>query len=82
MDQDRVKTVQPRTLSVLEEDLDHPPPLGEVEATTRPGAMVSDNHSNPSTHVTQGLVRGSDWSGRFGQRKGKKPSRSLKSSPL
>jgi hypothetical protein len=43
--------------------------------------MVSDNHSDPSTHVTQGLVRGSDLSDRFGQRKGKKPFKSLKSSP-
>jgi hypothetical protein len=32
MNQDRVETVQPNTLSALEEDLDHPPPLGEGEA--------------------------------------------------
>jgi hypothetical protein len=81
MDQDGVETVRVSTLSALEEDFGHPPPLGEGEATTRPGAMVFDNHSDPSTHVTQGLVRGSDWSGRFGQQKGKKPSRFLKSSP-
>jgi hypothetical protein len=43
--------------------------------------MVSDNHSDPSTHMTRGLVRGSDWLGRFGTRKGMTPSRSLKSSP-
>jgi hypothetical protein len=73
MDQDRVETVQPKTLSTLEEDFDHPPPLEEGEATACQGAMVFDNYSNPSTHVTQGLVEGSDWSGRFGQRKGKKP---------
>jgi hypothetical protein len=65
----------------LEEDFDQPPPLGEGEATARQGAMVFDNYSDPSTHVTQDLVRGSDWSGRFGHRKGMKPSRSLKSSP-
>jgi hypothetical protein len=80
-DQDRVETVQPSTLSASEEDFDHPPPLGEGEATACQGAMVSNNHSDPSTHVIQSLVRGLDWSGRFGQRKGKKPSRSLKLSP-
>jgi hypothetical protein len=79
MDQDRVETVQPRTLSALEEDFEHPPPLGEGEATAPQGAMVSDNHSDPSNHVTEGLARGLDWSGRFGQWKVKKPSRSLKS---
>jgi hypothetical protein len=31
--------------------------------------------------MTRGLVRGSDWSGRFGHRKGMKPSRFLKPSP-
>jgi hypothetical protein len=80
-DQDWVETVQPKTLSALEENLDHLPSLGEGKATTCQGAMVSDNHSDPATHVTKGLVRGSDWSGRFGHRKGMKPSRSLKSSP-
>jgi hypothetical protein len=33
MDQDRVEMVQPRTLSALEDDFDHPSSLGEGEAT-------------------------------------------------
>jgi hypothetical protein len=77
MDQIRFKVVQPRTLSALEEDLDHPPPLEEGEATVRWGVIVFDNYSDAAAHVTRGLVRGSDWSGRFGYRKGTKPSRSL-----
>jgi hypothetical protein len=32
MDQNWFEAVQPRTLSALEEDLDHPPPLGEGES--------------------------------------------------
>jgi hypothetical protein len=81
MDQDWFEMVQPRILSTLEEDLDHPPTLGEGEATARWGAIISDNNSDSATHVTRGLVRRSDWLGRFGHRKGMKPSRSIKSSP-
>jgi hypothetical protein len=73
--------VQPRTLSALEEDLDHLLSLREEEATVRRVAIVSDNYSDSATHMTRGLVRGSDWSGRFGQRKGMKHSKFLKSSP-
>jgi hypothetical protein len=69
------------TLSALEKDLDHPPPLGEGEATACWGAIISDNYSDSATHVTRGPVRGSDWLGRFGHRNGMTPSRSLKSSP-
>jgi hypothetical protein len=68
-------------LSALEEDLDHPPPHGEVEATACLGAIIFDNYSDSATHVTHSLIRGSDWMGRFGHRKGIKPSRFLKSSP-
>jgi hypothetical protein len=80
-DQNLSEVVQPRTLSALEEDFDHLPPLEEGEATTHRGAVVSDNYLDSATHVTQGPVRGSDWSGRFGHRKRMTPSRSLKSSP-
>jgi hypothetical protein len=65
----------------LEEDLDLLPPLGEGKATARRGAIVSYNYSDLATHMTWSLVRGSDWSGRFGPWKGIKPSRFLKSSP-
>jgi hypothetical protein len=81
------EAVQPSTLSALEEDLDHLLPLEEEEATTRRGATVSDNYSDSAAHMKpiisnlRGLVRGSDWSGRFEHRKGMKPSKSLKSSP-
>jgi hypothetical protein len=81
MDQDRVEIVQPRTLSALEEDFDHLPTLGEGKAIACRGAMVFDNYSDPSIHVTRGLVRVSDWFSRFRHRKAMKPSRSLKSSP-
>jgi hypothetical protein len=73
--------IQPRTLSAFEDDFDHLPPLKEGEATMCQGAIVSDNYSDSPTHVTRGLVRGSDWSGSFGHGKGMKPSSSLKSSP-
>jgi hypothetical protein len=59
-DQDQVEMVQPRILFTLEEDLDHPPPLGEGEATACWGAIVSDNYSDSATHVTRGLARGLD----------------------
>jgi hypothetical protein len=59
-DQDRVETVQPMTLSTLEEDFAHLPLLGEGKATACREAMVSDNYSDPSIHVSRGLVRGSD----------------------
>jgi hypothetical protein len=62
-------------------DLDYLPPLGEGDAIARRGAIASDNYSDSATHVTRGLVRGSDWLGRLGLRKGMKPSRFLKSSP-
>jgi hypothetical protein len=65
----------------LEEDLDHLPPLEEGEVTTHRGAIVSSNYLDSATYMTRGLVRGIDWSGRFGHRKGMTPSRSLKSSP-
>jgi hypothetical protein len=81
MDQDWFETVQPRILTALEEDLDHPPPLGEGEATACWGSIISDNYSDLAPHVIHGLVRGSDSLGRFGHQKGMKPSRSLKSSP-
>jgi hypothetical protein len=68
------EVVQPRTSSALEEDLDHLLPLGEGEATARRGAIVSDNYSDLAVHMTRGLVRGSDGSGRFEHRKGMKPS--------
>jgi hypothetical protein len=73
--------VQPRILSALEEDFDHLPPVREGKATACRGAMVFDNYSDPSIHVTRGLVRGSNWLGRLGHWKGIKPSKSLKSSP-
>jgi hypothetical protein len=38
---DWFEAVQTRTLSALEEDLDHLPPLGEGEATMRQGTIVS-----------------------------------------
>jgi hypothetical protein len=78
---DWFKIVQPRTLSALEEDFDHLPPLEEGEATAHRGAIISNNYSDSATHVTWDLVRGSYWSGRFGHRKGMTPFRSLKSSP-
>jgi hypothetical protein len=52
MDPNLFKVVQPRTLSTLEEDLDCLPPLGEGEATACWGPKVSDNYSDPATHVT------------------------------
>jgi hypothetical protein len=80
-DQNWFEAVQPRTLSALEENFENLPPLGEGEATTCRGAIVSNSYSDAATHVTCGLVRGSDWLGRFGYPKDMKPSRSLKSSP-
>jgi hypothetical protein len=56
-DQNQFEAVQHRTLSALEEDFDHLPPLEEGEATVRWGAIVSDNYSDSATHVTRGLVR-------------------------
>jgi hypothetical protein len=78
---DWFEAVQPRTLSALEEDLDHLSLLRKGEATARRGAIVSDNYSDSAAHMTRSLVRGSDWSGRFGPQKVMKPSRFLKSSP-
>jgi hypothetical protein len=81
------EAVQPRTLSALEKDSDHLLPLEDGVALARRGAIVSDNYSDLAAHMTpiisnpRGLVRGSDWLGRFEHRKGMKPSRFLKSSP-
>jgi hypothetical protein len=53
----------------------------------RQRATISNNYMDSTAHMTpiksnlQDLVRGSDWSGRFGHRKAIKPSRFLKSSP-
>jgi hypothetical protein len=59
--------------------MENPPRVGR--------ATISDNYFDLAAHMTpiisnpRGLVRGSDWSGRFEHRKGMKPSRFLKSSP-
>ncbi|RLN00555.1 hypothetical protein C2845_PM06G25080 [Panicum miliaceum] len=48
----RSEAVLPKTLSELEEDLDHLLQLGEEEATGHPGATVYNNHSDSATHAT------------------------------
>jgi hypothetical protein len=81
MDQDWFGTVQLRILSHWKRSLiilhhsekEKPPLVGGLSFLT--------NYLDSATQVTCGLVKGSDWLGRCGHRKGMKPSRSLKSSP-
>jgi hypothetical protein len=76
-----------KSLSELEEHLDHLLQLGEGEAIVYRGASVSDNYLDsdaaalPLLSGYQGLTATSTWSGRLGHRKGTKPSKLLDSSP-
>lgn len=72
-----------KSLSILEEDLDHLLELEEREATARQGAPVFDNYLNPDDDATpvlgshQGLMRRPTRSGRLMHWKGTKPSKLL-----
>jgi hypothetical protein len=58
----RSEAVQTRTLSALEEDLDHLLlPLGEGEATARQAATISNNHSDSAAHMTPIISNPGVW---------------------